>query len=240
VIRAVGVVVPVHDEEQLLENCLHALSRALFRASAVADVHAVVVLDACSDESLQIADDFASCASFEIVTVAERNVGRARAIGVDHVVAHFDSIAPSELWIATTDADSRVPKDWLVDHLDFAARGARALAGVVRVHSWHPFARAHRRAYETFYSAFGETERHGHVHGANLGVRADAYLRVGGFPALRTGEDQALVRSLLAAAVDVVATREIEVLTSGRLQGRAPDGFADFLSAIGERVPTIE
>ena len=38
---------------------------------------------------------------------------------------------------------------------------------------------------------------HGHVHGANLGVRADAYWRVGGFRPLHVGEDVDLVSRLV-------------------------------------------
>jgi cellulose synthase/poly-beta-1,6-N-acetylglucosamine synthase-like glycosyltransferase len=238
VIRAVGVVVPVHDEEQLLEKCLRSLRFAARHATALADVHVVIVLDACSDKSARIAADFGSLTGFEVVAVDERNVGRARAIGIDLVLARFASMQPSDIWIATTDADSTVPKSWLSDHLAVASRGADAVTGVVRVRGWHPFARPHRRAFQKFYATFGGLERHAHVHGANLGVRADAYLEVGGFPALRSGEDQELVRLLREAELDVVSTRQIEVSTSGRLTGRAPRGFAEFLASIAERIPT--
>ena len=47
--------------------------------------------------------------------------------------------------------------------------------------------------------ADGATRWHPHVHGANLGVTAAAYLAAGGFSALRTGEDHALVRALETA-----------------------------------------
>ena len=40
---------------------------------------------------------------------------------------------------------------------------------------------------------------HPHVHGANLGVRADAYLRAGGWADLRTAEDHDLWRRLLGS-----------------------------------------
>ncbi|MEO5709728.1 MAG: hypothetical protein ABIQ59_07890 [Nocardioidaceae bacterium] len=70
---------------------------------------------------------------------------------------------------------------------------------------------------------------HGHVHGANLAVRADAYLDVGGFPGAVHGEDQALVDALVARGHRLLRTREISVVTSGRLVGRAQDGLADHL-----------
>ena len=64
----------------------------------------------------------------------------------------------------------------------------------------------------------------GHVHGANLGVRADAYLRAGGFPDRPAHEDVDLVAALVASGARVVATDACDVLTSGRLVGRAPGG----------------
>ena len=42
------------------------------------------------------------------------------------------------------------------------------------------------------------TGPHSHVHGANLGFRASAYLTAGGFPPVPTAEDHALVAALTA------------------------------------------
>ena len=70
------------------------------------------------------------------------------------------------------------------------------------------------------------------MHGANLGVRADAYLAAGGHPRLATGEDVALVRSLEALGARLLRTAVDPVLTSGRRVGRAPDGVAGDLAAL--------
>jgi len=231
VTTAIGVVVPVHDEEQLLDACLRSLEIAARRARLLATVHVVVVLDACTDGSARIAENYGKSGDFEIVEIAERNVGRGRAIGMTRVLEHFASLDRSDLWLATTDADSTVPRSWLTDHLALASTGAGAVAGVVRIRPEPPFPLAHFRAFMEFYDALGDADQHGHVHGANLGVRADAYLAVGGFAPLRTGEDQALVQSLRHANYDVLATRELEVVTSARLVGRAPEGFAQFLAS---------
>jgi hypothetical protein len=82
--------------------------------------------------------------------------------------------------------------------------------------------------FRQFYVRGGE--HHPHVHGANLGVRADAYLAAGGFAAHPTGEDHALWRAL--ADRPRIATRRIPVVTSARRRARAPSGFAGFLTAM--------
>ncbi|MFD9466963.1 glycosyltransferase [Streptomyces sp. NPDC060027] len=80
-----------------------------------------------------------------------------------------------------------------------------------------------------------ETEpvwEHPHVHGANLGVSAAAYLRVGGFEPLPTGEDRDLAARLFAAGHRVARTDQHAVHTAARLRGRAPGGLADLLASL--------
>ncbi|HEX8416065.1 MAG TPA: glycosyltransferase family 2 protein, partial [Methylobacterium sp.] len=63
--------------------------------------------------------------------------------------------------------------------------------------------------------------------GASLSVRLAAYRQVGGMPAIPLGEDGAFVAALLAQGLRVRHAREIEVIVSARLNGRAPGGVAD-------------
>jgi hypothetical protein len=74
---------------------------------------------------------------------------------------------------------------------------------------------------------------HPHVHGANLGVRADAYRIAGGWHALQTAEDHDLWRRLCAAG-NHLSDASLQVITSGRRVGRAPLGFAGALAAHNE------
>jgi len=197
------------------------------------DLHTwlVVVLDACSDESRRVAEP-AHGLPFELREIDCRNVGRARARGAEAAVARLTDHPAEHTWLVTTDADCEVPASWLEDHVALANRGAHAVAGTVTVSDWtgHPPERA--RAFERFYDDHKRDGAHAHVHGANFGVRADAYAQVGGFAALATGEDHALRARLLLHGYTVVASREISVATSSRLQGRAPDGFAGFLATL--------
>jgi hypothetical protein len=70
------------------------------------------------------------------------------------------------------------------------------------------------------------------VHGANLGVRASAYLRAGGFPEVPTAEDRALVAALTASGSRVRRTRSLAVVTSARREARAPHGFSHYLAEL--------
>jgi hypothetical protein len=67
------------------------------------------------------------------------------------------------------------------------------------------------------------------VHGANLGVRADAYADAGGWSDLTVAEDHCLWSRVRARGWRTIASVGSVVLTSGRLHGRARGGFADTL-----------
>lgn len=232
-IRSVGVIVPAHDEAALLPACLHALDAAT-SALTSRDVRCVVVivLDSCSDGSFAIATQWAArAADRHVIELTARNVGHARAAGAQHAFAEFAASSADEIWIATTDADSEVPPNWLVDQLGFANAGADAFAGTIEIRDWHDLSAHLRDAFVSFYEAHGNGDDHGHVHGANLGVRGDAYLAAGGFAPIPTGEDHALWNALVRRRR--YKTRRLSVRTSSRLVARAPDGFSGFLRDFG-------
>ena len=80
-----------------------------------------------------------------------------------------------------------------------------------------------------------DAEGHPHVHGANLGVSAEAYGRVGGFRALALHEDVQLVASLVDAGWRVARTARARMVTSARSDNRvAGGGFAAYLAALAE------
>ena len=215
----VGVVVPAHDEAELLPVCLDALAAATRAVAGLAVVRTVVVLDACTDGSAVAAHE----AGVETVVLDARRVGAARRRGVA-------ALGDTD-WLATTDADSTVPPGWLVAQLAALAEGADALVGTVEVADWSGHPPAVRAWFDEVYDSSGDP--HPHVHGANLGVRTAAYVAVGGFAPLRTGEDVALVRALVAAGHRVHRSRTHPVVTSSRTGARAPDGFGRDLLRLG-------
>lgn len=130
-------------------------------------------------------------------------------------------------WLACTDADSRVPAHWLLSQL---ACSAEVVCGTVHVEYWQPWQTAAlRKLYQSRYQA---CEGHRHVHGANLGVCADAYERVGGFQPLAAHEDVQLVSDLQASGAQIVWTARHSVATSSRRDSRAREGFGDYLAGL--------
>jgi glycosyltransferase involved in cell wall biosynthesis len=225
VIESVAVVVPAHDEEELLPACLSALRRAS-RPLAPVPVRLLVVADACADATAELAHR----AGVDVVETRARNVGAARAAGFRAVLGGVRPADLASLWLASTDADTLVAPDWLVRQVKLAHQGWDAVVGTVTVSDWsaHP---AHVR--ERFAASYRPGPgSHPHVHGANLGMTAEAYLAAGGFRGLRTAEDHALVASLAAAGRRILRTSDVTVATSARRQAKAPHGFGHRLASL--------
>jgi len=116
------------------------------------------------------------------------------------------------------------PADWL---LRMAACDADMVLGVAQIPSWRNYPAAVARRYLRSYRSKGPG--HDHIHGANMGFRADAYWSLGGFAALASGEDVDLVRRFESAHMRIHRDAKLSVATSVRQAGRAPGGFAQHL-----------
>jgi glycosyltransferase involved in cell wall biosynthesis len=228
-IEAAGVVIPAHDEEDLLPSCLAAVRQATRMVQPTA-VHLIVVADACTDRTAERARQSGAV----VLEIPARCVGAARRAGMREVLRRTRHLDPGSVWLATTDADTLVPPDWLARQLSYAAAGWDAVAGTVAVTGWaeHPpgLPPLFHQQYRTGPGA------HPHVHGANLGFTARAYLAAGGFRPSHTAEDHALVDALTAAGRRILRTSEVSVLTSARRQARAPRGFGHLLSTLAATV----
>ncbi|EYT64921.1 glycosyl transferase [Dietzia sp. UCD-THP] len=214
----IDVVIPVHDEQDLLPGCLDSLEACA--ALTPVPVTVTVVLDTCTDASEAVA-----CGRARIVRSDARNVGAARAVG-------FDSLAPftpssGERWYATTDADSRVPATWLTDQVACALDGADVVAGLVEVTDWSEWSRGTRVRYLEDYRSGSD---HRHIHGANIGISARTYRDLGGFAPLPVHEDVELVHRAEAAGMSIAWSTAAPVTTSARRQSRTPGGFSGHLA----------
>ncbi|UZF56790.1 glycosyltransferase [Gordonia polyisoprenivorans] len=222
-IDRVVVVIPAHNERDLLPACLRAVRIA---ADAVRiPVHVGVVLDTCTDGSAEVI-------GAEVAPIVGEfgAVGAARAAGIAALLHDASSETdPERTWVATTDADSEVPGNWLQHHLMRAADGADAYAGTVTPKDWTRWPAALADRYRRRYR---DHDGHRHIHGANLGVRADAYLAVGGFGELPHDEDVDLIERLESAGVSIAWCAQAPVATSTRRHGRAPEGFAAHLRSL--------
>jgi glycosyltransferase involved in cell wall biosynthesis len=214
----IGVVIPAHNEEHHIAACLTSLLFAAEHpALAGQPVSVVVVLDACSDQTEQIV----SAHGVGRVEVSFQNVGKARAIGADHL------LAAGAKWLAFTDADTVVPHDWLARQIGFKAD---AVCGTVEVDSWNIDGDLVRSKYMELYQYI---ENHRHIHGANLGLSADAYRNAGGFQHLTAHEDVHLVADLKRIGAHIVWTSTNPVITSARKDYKCRGGFGEYLVNLG-------
>lgn len=217
----IGVVIPAHNEAADIARCLASVHAAAACGGLAGEaVRIFVAVDRCHDQTASIA---AACGATVIVADGG-NVGSTRAAGMRA------AIAAGAVWLASTDADSSVPPDWLAAQRQC---GADAFCGMVSVVDWRDYARDVQHA---FTQAHPRHDGHVHVHGANLGVCRTAYLACGGFQPLDAHEDVALIDALAARGARIARRAAPVVLTSARRGARAKGGFADYLLALEARL----
>ena len=215
----IGIIVPAHNEQALIGACLAAaLAAAMHPQLAGERVQVVVVLDGCSDATGILAARHGDATW----SIRARDVGTARAVGAELV------LVCGARWLAFTDADTRVARGWLAEQL---ALGADAVGGTVGVEDWRAHGENARRLRRHFARTDTNADGHRHLHGANLGLSANAYRRAGGFRRLACKEDVALVDALKGCGASIAWSARPRVLTSARASARACGGIADALLA---------
>ncbi|MHA6793268.1 hypothetical protein ACVGVM_07065 [Pseudonocardia bannensis] len=137
----------------------------------------------------------------------------------------------------STDADTTVPKDWATAHLWFARDGAHGVAGLADLRGLSRLSADAVERYRAVVAGGMHGSRHEHAYAADLGLRADASLAVGGFPRDGHGEDHGLWRRMGAAGYRLAQPTDVRVRTSARLRGRATGGLADPLRSLHRPAP---
>lgn len=217
----IGVVIPAHNEENHISDCLSSV----LVAARHPDLHGqlvkvLVVLDDCSDNTAQLV----STQGVAKLDVSFQNVGKARAMGAQEL------LTAGAQWLAFTDADTVVPQDWLARQIEF---NVDAVCGTVEVDSWIEHGDLVRSRYLELYQF---VENHRHIHGANLGMSAEAYRNAGGFQHLAAHEDVHLVADLERIGARIVWTATNPVVTSARLDFKCRGGFGEYLTSLGASV----
>ena len=222
--QAVAIVVPVNNEERLLPSAIAGLHVAVSYARQVRPGLKVAVrfaLDRCTDASQTIIE----AAGFRWIAARRPGVGAARSAGVSAALAELSAYPDHRVLVASTDADSVVPADWITHQVELAEGGADVIVGAVKPRAddldWE-----RRTAWELTHR---DSQSLGHIHGANLGLRANFYLAAGGFAPLQEHEDVDLVARAARIGARVRPTEVHCVITSGRLEGRTAGGYAGYL-----------
>lgn len=240
------VVVPAHQEEETIVDCIQSIDVASHAAQALAkemgyclEVHLVVVADSCSDATLLRAR---TCSTDSVKThVFEancRNVGAVRTKGIltgmQLIAAENSGILDiNRVWVFNTDADSKVSPQWIIAHLRWVGLAEIVLGTVVP--EWEPHHSAQLVAeYDRLYNY---CNGHRHIHGANISFSANVFSLANGFPARKESEDVEMVRNLSDKGARTVSISDAPVFTSTRASDRTPGGFSGFIAKLSLTLP---
>jgi GT2 family glycosyltransferase len=235
------VAIPVRNEVNRIQKCLAALGAQSKPPEAV-----VLFFNNCHDGSEAEAKKMGRHLPFPLEMVSVQlapniaNAGTARRLAMSHA----SSIAGQHGTVLTTDADAVVNHDWVSRNSALLAAGADAVCGRVVIDPVEALAiPAHLHADDKLESALLDLldgiafaldpdpndprPRHVQASGASLAVSNKMLRRVGGVPKVAAGEDRALVHALTMMDARIRHDVGMEVVASGRLDGRAPGGMAD-------------
>lgn len=251
------VIVPARNEECTLGSTLDALRRQVDSSGRSLDPYlyeVLLLLNNCSDGSVQVARDYQLrypefCLLVQECVLAPEiaHVGTARRMLMDLACTRLEvnqsgSIS-SKAVILSTDADTIVADDWIVQNLAAIDAGAEAVGGVI--HLFPEDLAALDDGTRTAYMRDRELQtlvahleslldpdkadpwpRHLEHFGASLACTCEAYRRCGGLPPVKPLEDVAFVAALRRAGARIRHAPEVQIYTSARLDGRAEVGLS--------------
>ncbi|RDE09279.1 glycosyltransferase family 2 protein [Pelagibacterium lacus] len=208
----VAFVIPAHNEEALLGDCLKSVLEEIDRSALCSRAEVVVVDNASTDGTSAVAGAFDRV---KVVLETRKGLGYARSAGFENSTG---------LYVANIDADTIVPPGWL----DTALSEFKKDEGLVCVsgpYIYHDLPWTSRAITEGFYwltKAIYLINRYvlkvgSVVQGGNFVFRRDAWLKAGGYNQSITfyGEDTDIAVRLSRVG-GVKWTFKLRMLTSGR------------------------
>ncbi|MFD7458825.1 MULTISPECIES: glycosyltransferase family A protein [unclassified Streptomyces] len=217
---ALWVVVPAHQEATRIGATLDALA-----AQRDLDFTLVVVDNASSDGTAEIAYEFARWAPFpvHVLREPEKGVGCAVDTGFRYAIEH------GATWLARTDADCLPHPGWTAGARDALRHGAGLVCGRIdaRRDEHGPLGRAAFRALVRVAALFGRVRpahhrRHGYLApyrmhaGNNMAVTAALYQTVGGMPRRPSPTDRLFLNRVRRRTTAIVHARHMVVENSTR------------------------
>jgi hypothetical protein len=251
-VRRIAIGVPARNEGERVEVCLRRLL-ALDTDRRIASLTIFILANNCQDDTIARARRMAQLWPGRIVVEAavlppaRAHAGWARRLALDCAAARLAS--PDDV-LMSTDADTLPAADWVVRTLDHLDAGWDAVAGLARLDplelrrlpATHRLRFAQVRRYQSaldrLKAARESSEpwpRHYYEGGASIALTLATYRRIGGAPTPPLGEDKALFEAVRRAGGRVRHPTDVRVITSARLEGRAPGGASDTLARWGEQ-----
>ena len=247
----VSVVVPAKNEAASLPATLAALAaqtdlhgQPLPRSS----YEVIVLANNCSDATASVVrrqagryPHLALHVAALYLPKAQAHVGRARGLLMDAACDRLQLVCGPAGIIASTDADTCVVPTWVASIQAEVVAGAEAVGGRILTEidapALLPLRRIRNRdtAYHLMCARLEDFidpnpadpwPRHHQHFGASLAITVRAYCKVGGLPAVRFLEDEALSQALLRHDLAVRHSPQVQVLTSARHQGRVEVGLS--------------
>lgn len=188
----ISVIIPAYNEEDSIASCIGSLQSQDYTG----DFEIIVVDNASTDKTTEVA------MSAGVRVIHEPKKGYVNALKCGFETATGDIIA-------STDADSMVPPNWLSTIADSISKeGVVAVTGVFSFYDG-PF------WLKVIGSVFGKLNWQ--LAGANMAVWASAYRKVGGFSsAVNMGADKELGIRLSRIGKVVIDRKHMVVATSSR------------------------
>ena len=219
----IGVAVPFFNEEKCIEVTLEALWAQQDR-----DFCVVLCDNNSTDRSVEIVTDFIRSRQlpWKLVSESQKGTGAAADTAMRALV-DMECVV-----LARTDADAIPDSNWIQQiRSDFTQAATAMVAGLsVPIRSEVSFAYFWMLRFASLLATIfgsirasnysnGMRSRYVMANGNNLAIRAEVYLKVGGFPRTRieeVHEDRALVNSVRAAGLKVKRDRAMRVAVSAR------------------------
>jgi glycosyltransferase involved in cell wall biosynthesis len=236
------IAIPVRNEIERIEACLRAIDVQV--GLAPGSLGLVLFLNNCTDGTDALVTRLVPTLSIPVRVESEdfsgAHAGWARRRAMDAAAAWLGDAGI----ILSTDADSRVPPNWVARNRAAIEAGADAVAGRVELDAAEaallpPSLPARGRLEDIYDALITEAEAridpdphdpwpcHRTAIGATLAVTREAYRAVGGMPEIPLGEDGAFIARLIEHGLRVRHATDVCVTISARLTGRAPGGVAD-------------
>lgn len=258
----VCVTVPVRNEEELLPSALCALTeqKKLNGERLPHELYEVILLiNNTQDHSREIAQRFQRLYPSFKLHIAERNfrkskanVGNVRRLLMDEACRRIELRGSGDTAILSTDADTRVARNWIAQNLEELRKGAEIVGGRVivlpcerdRLDSTTRTLHRHDHVYRRLICWLEDRcdpqthdpwPRHHQHFGSSLAIRPEVYKAVGRLPRKPFFEDVAFYDELIRRDVRIRHSNKVRVFTSARLTGRAPAGFSTQLAGWKDR-----
>lgn len=235
------VAVPAKDEAERIGACVQALAlQAEARPAAI-----VLVINNTVDATAAIVRSLIALpvpihAIEHQFAPEEASAGAARRMPTEFAA---DLLGEAGV-LLSTDADGRVPPDWVAANLHHGRHGAEAVAGravldrtegaliLPALHADDALERGYARLLNEIAARvdprpWDPWPRHSEHSGASIAVTLAAYRRAGGMPAAAIAEDRRFYAALERVDARIRHAPEIAVVVSGRTVGRAEGGMAD-------------